>query len=396
MPDLTRNPSADDTGPTQEELDESIAGDGTRPEAVAETPTAPEADPDADEALTPEDLNESIAGDGTRPDTAGETPTAPEADPDAIEAEIIAAAAAEYARTAELEAVEAIAVAGQAAQEALIADGQARAAEQDARAFHEGTATAPDATPDKTPFVEQYRRSIALDAPTAEYLTHLYLRRRLNYQIDYYGKRVKEYDKNSFFLFRAGALIMAFSTFLAAINTAVTSAELNILIAVLPALAALISGFRQLYNWDRQAALYRDTIFDLEESRLLLPDLDQLTAQAALQIYPQLVVSAEKVFEDEVNQWGKIARGKTRDGQEIDQIKEFARQFSLDVFDESGQVDETKLGAIADVVRAASGTGQGNPLPVNQQATLNALSGTASGGAPGGEPGSGTGEPPAP
>lgn len=85
-----------------------------------------------------------------------------------------------------------------------------------------------------------------------------------------------------------------------------------------------------------------------------------MTPDKALQIYPEFVASAEDVFKDEVDQWGKIARGKTKQGEDIDRIKEFAKQFNLDVFDETGKVDETKLGAIADVVRAAGG-GPGSP-----------------------------------
>ncbi len=341
-----------------------ITGDGTRPDII------PEELVDApNEAVDPALFvaESAVVGDGTRPDYAQETTTAPEADDEAMQANLAAEVAHDAADSAAQDALEAIAAAKHAAMDAVVAkqDAQSATAEfsrlMGEDASGDGQQPQPDMrTTAELPFAERYRRAIKLDAKTAEYLTYLYLQRRLNYQINYYSARIKDYDKNSYFLFRVGAFVMAFSTLLAALNTAVSSAELQIFIAVLPAMAALIAGFRQLYNWDRQAALYRDTIFNLEESRLILPDLDQLTPEKALEVYPQLVVDAEDAFGREVSQWGQLARGKTSEGQDIDQIKEFARQFNLDVFDDDGNVNEAKLGDLANVVRAASG-GPGSP-----------------------------------
>src|SRR5690606_10324704 len=107
------------------------------------------------------------------------------------------------------------------------------------------------------------RTGVALDQRTGEMLARVYLARRIEYQIKYYEQRIRDNDEKSDLFFRLGALVMTASSLFAALNTQSPSAELNVLITALPAVAALIASFRQMYQWERQAALYRDTVFGL-------------------------------------------------------------------------------------------------------------------------------------
>ncbi|MEQ8676408.1 MAG: SLATT domain-containing protein [Aggregatilineales bacterium] len=197
------------------------------------------------------------------------------------------------------------------------------------------------------------RTSVALDQRTGEMLARVYLARRIEYQIEYYEQRIIDNDKKSDRFFRLGALVMTASSLFAALNTQSPSPELNMLITALPAVAALIASFRQLYQWERQAALYRDTVFGLEEARLLVPDMDQYNARKVFEVFPQLVVASEKVFEDEVNQWGQLARGNEKEDEEFDPLRAVAEQYGLDIFDEDGDVDESRIGQLGEILNAA-------------------------------------------
>lgn len=197
------------------------------------------------------------------------------------------------------------------------------------------------------------KTSVALDQRTGEMLARVYLARRIEYQIDYYEKRIRENEDKSDLFFRLGALVMTASSLFAALNTQSPSAELNMLITALPAVAALIASFRQLYQWERQAALYRDTVFGLEEARLLVPDMDQYNPRKVFEVFPQLVIASEKVFEDEVNQWGQLARGNEKEDEDFDPLRAVAEQYGLDIFDEDGDVDESRIGQLGEILTAA-------------------------------------------
>lgn len=202
------------------------------------------------------------------------------------------------------------------------------------------------------------RQQARLDARSAELLTRIYLSCRIDYQLLYYRAKTTDYEANADLMFRLGALVMTISSLLAALATLSDARpEVRLATALLPALAALIASFRQLYQWDRQAALYRDTVLGLERARLLLPDQDALDDRTALDIYPQLVERSESVFQGEVNQWGKIALGSV-EGEEgtQDPLRAFAEEYQLDVFTEEGQVDEERLALVRDILTAARGS----------------------------------------
>ena len=194
------------------------------------------------------------------------------------------------------------------------------------------------------------RRAAPLDERTAHLLMRIYLARRIDYQIEFYRDRIREFDYNSDLLFRLGALVMSLSSLMAALSLQANSPSLRLVTALLPAFAALIASFRQLYQWERQAGIYRDSILGLEESRLVVPDLDVLDPATAQQVYPLMVQRAEQVFKDEVNQWGQVAGEKAQEGLDQEALKNFAEEFNLDIFDKDGNLDEERIALLRNII----------------------------------------------
>ncbi|PJF40826.1 MAG: hypothetical protein CUN54_03760 [Phototrophicales bacterium] len=225
-----------------------------------------------------------------------------------------------------------------------------------------------------------------LDAQTAYLLTRLYLSRRIDYQQSYYRAKAKEHDNNSDLMFRLGAIIMTLSSLLAAIGATIPEGSRGIALAtaLLPAFAALIASFRQLYQWERQATLYRDTMLGLEEASLAAPDRDALDPPTALNVLSKLVENAEQVFKNEVDQWGQLTMaGEEEDDEE--QLRKFAEQYGFAILDENGNVDQEKLETLRGILAASTsapeaGIPQIQTLPP-QQPTLSA-SASASAGTP--------------
>lgn len=196
----------------------------------------------------------------------------------------------------------------------------------------------------------------ALDNRTAEVLTRVYVARRLDYQYDYYRRKMRDFESNSNRAFQAGALIMTVTSLLAALGTGDSAPGwLRLSIAILPALAALVASFRQLYQWDRQAQLYKDTTLGLQRASLALPDLDQVDSRTAIRVFPDLVARTEKVFEDEVNQWGQIALGDQEKKEEQDSIIQFAKDYGIDIFNEDGELDDSKVESVRQILAVARG-----------------------------------------
>ncbi|HLA44132.1 MAG TPA: SLATT domain-containing protein [Aggregatilineales bacterium] len=154
------------------------------------------------------------------------------------------------------------------------------------------------------------------DISSADTLLRVYLNKRIDGQLEFYKARVREFDTNTNFVVSLGALVMAASSIISAIGTTQNSAELALITALLPAMAALIAALRQLYQWEKQASLYRDASLGLQEARLLMPDWDQYDNRSAQVIYPRLVEAAEQVFVAEINQWGQIALGVDKEAED--------------------------------------------------------------------------------
>lgn len=146
-------------------------------------------------------------------------------------------------------------------------------------------------------------------------LLRLYIEKRLKSQADFYESRIRENQKNSDFTFNVATLIMTVSSLCATISASIDNDNglvnlLTVASAVLPAFAALLAAFRQLYGWDRQVLIYRDTLLGLERSNLLVPDDDRLSRADIMDIFPKLVMASEDVFAGEAAQWGQFVLAK--------------------------------------------------------------------------------------
>lgn len=141
-------------------------------------------------------------------------------------------------------------------------------------------------------------------------LYRIYGDKRIESQAAFYKSRIKENNKNADFTFASGALVLTVSSLVATVSASIQDSfwtpALTVLSAMLPAFAALMASFRQLYGWERQATIYRDALLGLERVRLLAPDNDRVSAADLRKIYPQLVIESETVFTGEVSQWGQF------------------------------------------------------------------------------------------
>lgn len=182
-----------------------------------------------------------------------------------------------------------------------------------------------------------------LDVRTSDLLLRIYLKQRLQGQIDYYRARVKEFDDNSNFMMILGAAIMAISAGVSTLGAAQNSALLALLTALLPAVAAMVSAFRQLYQWEKQSALYRDAILGLEEAKLITPDDDIYDPKSAPAYLGVLVKSAEDVFMGEINQWGQVAIGKDENKDNLDRaLKEQEQTITLEDTQQAAEIQEKR------------------------------------------------------
>jgi hypothetical protein len=158
-----------------------------------------------------------------------------------------------------------------------------------------------------------------------EFLFKLYLQKRLGSQTKFYDSRVRENELNSNFTFTAATLVMTLSSLFATIGASDPGGSTRWLVffsAVLPAFAALLAGFRQLYGWDRQVAIYRSAKLGLERAALIVPDNDLISESDIADVYPRLISSTEAVLTNEVNQWGQFLLDKEKQNeQQVDRVE---------------------------------------------------------------------------
>ncbi|MFP4321606.1 MAG: SLATT domain-containing protein, partial [Anaerolineales bacterium] len=176
----------------------------------------------------------------------------------------------------------------------------------------------PDASPPAPPArtaedSEAHPAESEHDLAAAEVLLRVYEQRRIAGQLAFYKSRIREFDANANLMVILGAVIMAVSSVISTYGAAANSAEIALVTALLPAIAALVASFRSLYQWEKQASLYRDASLGLREALLILPDDDLFKKNEAKTTLIELVDATETVFEAEINQWGQIAMGLERD-----------------------------------------------------------------------------------
>jgi hypothetical protein len=185
------------------------------------------------------------------------------------------------------------------------------------------------------------------NATDIDLLYRVYLDKRIQAQMRFYHSRIWENDRNADFTFTLGGLVMTISALVAAISPTGNRPELALLSAILPAFAALLASFRQLYGWERQSNIYRDSLLGLERVRLIAPDNDRVRVDDLQKIFPQLVTSSETVFHGEVSQWGQFVAEKDKPTTEQDAGNRSLQSLASDL-----NLSEEQLGAIAAIMSA--------------------------------------------
>jgi hypothetical protein len=145
-----------------------------------------------------------------------------------------------------------------------------------------------------------------LSASEAKLRTSLYLQQRLEYQDDFYQRRIAEFTFNSDRMLWVTAGLMGISTVISSYSVVSDRPLAAFVTALLPAFAAAISAFRSLYQWQRQAQIYEDTWLALQQARLAMPDEDYIQTEDYKVYFPQLVRMTESVLRNEAGQWGQL------------------------------------------------------------------------------------------
>jgi SMODS and SLOG-associating 2TM effector domain 1 len=158
-----------------------------------------------------------------------------------------------------------------------------------------------------------------------EFLFKVYLQKRVDSQSKFYENRVRENELNSDATFTTATFVMTLSSLFATIGASDSTGSsrwLIVLSAILPAFAALLSGFRQLYGWDRQVSIYRSAKLGLDRAALIVPDNDLISESDIGDVYPRLIASTELVLTNEVNQWGQFLLDKEKQNeQQVERIE---------------------------------------------------------------------------
>lgn len=192
-------------------------------------------------------------------------------------------------------------------------------------------ANPPNVTPALSETQQFARVPSKLDHPVETYQTllEIYIKKRVEGQQAFYENRYKEFDTNSAFMVAVSAAIMAASTILSALGVYTQTALMAFGTAILPAFATLVAALRQLYQWEKQSALYKDASLGLQEALLIMPDRDTFDPRTANVITPHLIKTAEEVFTSEINQWGQIALG-LEDQQSEDALNQRLRDLEVE------------------------------------------------------------------
>jgi hypothetical protein len=140
----------------------------------------------------------------------------------------------------------------------------------------------------------------------AKLRAELYIQQRIDYQDDYYERRMAEYRFNSDIMLWITAGLMGVSTVISSYSVVADQPVFAFLTTLLPAFAAAVAAFRSLYQWQRQAQIYEGTWLGLQRARLAMPDEDFLDEGDFARYFPELVQQTEAVLRREASQWGQL------------------------------------------------------------------------------------------
>lgn len=233
-----------------------------------------------------------------------------------------------------------------------------------------------------------------LNDSTAYLLTRIYFDQRIEYQLEFYRQRSREYESNIDIAFRIGAILMVSSSLLASLGIFVDiiyAPLIALFTAIIPALASFVSAFSQLYTWQSQLSIYRDTQLRLEGTKLMIPDIASLQPAQAKATFPRLVSSVEDILKDEVTQWGQLSRERE---DEKRNEEAFIRDYGAALTDGEGKLDQDVLDSVsailnhpgtvsgAEILAADTENDDSNEVPFDRTATAFAASAQSTSRAP--------------
>lgn len=141
----------------------------------------------------------------------------------------------------------------------------------------------------------------------------LYRKFRYEDQLTWHLKRRGEFTKAQT---QAFYIVIGLLT-ITAVAGAITSLEIPswlkwtclLAAAICPVLSTAFTAYNTLYGFEEQAKLYQDTIRNLQQARVLIPDVQRGLSQAdfADQL-DKYVKEVEDTFLREQSQWGQLAR----------------------------------------------------------------------------------------
>ena len=176
-------------------------------------------------------------------------------------------------------------------------------------------------------YQKELQKDAVMNDGVKRVLGRIYFKKRVEYQYNYYKKRVRSIENHSRRAFRLEAVFMTLTSFFAAINIQVEAwSVLQLATVILPALAILIGAFRQMYQWDRQTQLYQESLLGLERARITVPpdkSLKSFDEEAIGEVLPNLLNQTEEVLNNEVNQWGQLMASKSKTSSSSGEIIEF-------------------------------------------------------------------------
>ncbi len=150
-------------------------------------------------------------------------------------------------------------------------------------------------------------------ADELRFLMGVCLKQRYGEQVAFYTDRKNENEQNSSFTFMFSTFFMFCASLSAFINLSTGVPFWSLIATVLPSFASLLSSFDQIYDWERQAGLYRDAHDGLQDASLqyqsLEDNLNVVDLKESYQALARWLLESEKVLAAEADQWGQLTPG---------------------------------------------------------------------------------------
>ncbi len=162
------------------------------------------------------------------------------------------------------------------------------------------------------------------------FIKNTYVHKRYDLQLAWYEDRIGEFEENSSFTALVAGVLLAIASIAAAFSAFVSGGLAQIVITVIPSAAATLVSAQQIYGWDRQAALYEETISRLKDLRGKLK-LDNPTIDNEREV-ADAIAASEAVFSAESDQWGQdVLQAPIQDNRTVllEQLDDTLEQINL-------------------------------------------------------------------